>query len=196
MPVLQILIGGTSHTGKSTLAADLGKITRWPVESTDDMARHPGRPWPDVRPQVAEFYQSLSPATVHWFLKVHHENMWPLIRHRLETALGNKESLIVEGSALRPDRIADLQSDDVFACLLHASPERLTERMHIGSDYWNRDRDTRMIIDRFLERSIRDGKDLHKSARQHGLPIFDAEQPDLLAVVLNSLAQRSLRPNE
>lgn len=65
-----ILIAGTSHVGKSTFAARLTKALGCSLISTDSLARHPGRPWPTVRPAVAEFYSSLSPETIHWFLKV------------------------------------------------------------------------------------------------------------------------------
>ena len=39
-----ILIGGTSHTGKSTLARQLAEELGWNYLSTDQLARHPGRP--------------------------------------------------------------------------------------------------------------------------------------------------------
>lgn len=196
MRLRHILIGGTSHAGKSTLAAELGRRLRWPVDSTDAMARHPGRPWPQLRPQVGEFYRSLSPETIHWFLKVHHDNMWPLITQRLACVAADGGTLVLEGSALRPERMAALVSGDLFACLLHVAPDRLTERMYIASDYRNRDSDSRLIIDRFLERSIRDGSEVSESARQHGVPIFDAEQTDLPEAVFHALARQGAGPDE
>ena len=39
-----LLIGGPSHTGKSTLAETLAAELGWNHVSTDSMARHPGRP--------------------------------------------------------------------------------------------------------------------------------------------------------
>ncbi len=42
-----LLIGGTSHVGKSTLAARLASSLGWSTRSTDQLARHPGRPWRD-----------------------------------------------------------------------------------------------------------------------------------------------------
>ncbi|MBT9370189.1 hypothetical protein KLP42_09780 [Rhizobium sp. CSW-27] len=187
MGLRQILIGGTSHVGKSTLAARLAARLQWPVGSTDDMARHPGRPWPDPRPQVAEFYAGLSPETIHWFLKVHHDNMWPLITQRLASTAARQETLILEGSALRPERTTSLRSTELAAFLLHLSPERLVQRMHATSAYREQDRSRRMIIDRFIDRSLRDSADLQASARQHDVPILDAEQPDLLETVLDHI---------
>lgn len=43
-----ILIAGTSHVGKSTLAGLLSERLRCEAISTDSLARHPGRPWPGI----------------------------------------------------------------------------------------------------------------------------------------------------
>ncbi len=40
-----ILIGGSSHVDKSTLAQSLTAKLGWNYLSTDNLARHPGRPW-------------------------------------------------------------------------------------------------------------------------------------------------------
>ena len=59
-----VLIGGTSHVGKSTLSESLAARLGWTRISTDTLARHPGRPWkpaPEKVPDhVAEHYLSLS----------------------------------------------------------------------------------------------------------------------------------------
>ena len=60
-----ILIGGTSHIGKSTLGKALAIELKGEYIATDNLARHPGRPWSidksaTIKPHVAEYYQSLS----------------------------------------------------------------------------------------------------------------------------------------
>lgn len=40
-----LLIGGSSHVGKSTVAQSLASHLGWNYRSTDKLARHPGRPW-------------------------------------------------------------------------------------------------------------------------------------------------------
>ncbi len=42
--LIGILIGGTSHAGKSTLAQSLAAKLGWNYLSTDKLARHPGKP--------------------------------------------------------------------------------------------------------------------------------------------------------
>ena len=58
-----LLIGGTSHTGKSTLAQAVATRLNWQHQSTDKLARHPGRPWSvgsePISGEVAEHYLSL-----------------------------------------------------------------------------------------------------------------------------------------
>ncbi|MEL7238283.1 MAG: 2-phosphoglycerate kinase, partial [Planctomycetota bacterium] len=61
-PKSTLVIGGTSHAGKSTLAERLcppdGRILH-----TDTLGPHPGRPWPmpgkPVKPHVAAHYREL-----------------------------------------------------------------------------------------------------------------------------------------
>ena len=43
--VAVLVIGGTSHTGKSTLGHSLASDLGWRYLSTDIIARHPGRPF-------------------------------------------------------------------------------------------------------------------------------------------------------
>ena len=66
-PLLGILISGTSHVGKSTLAEKLAERLGWAGMSTDKLGRHPGRPWLAIPAPVAEFYSRLTPETIHWF---------------------------------------------------------------------------------------------------------------------------------
>ena len=79
-----VLIGGTSHVGKSTLSESLAARLGWDRVSTDTLARHPGQPWkpaPEKVPDhVAEHYLSLS---VDELLEdvLHHYgiNVWPKV---------------------------------------------------------------------------------------------------------------------
>ncbi|WP_316959625.1 hypothetical protein [Streptomyces sp. TRM68367] len=55
-----VLIGGTSHTGTSTVARAVAGRLGFACRSTDGLVRHPGRPWRtpehEVAPYVAEHY--------------------------------------------------------------------------------------------------------------------------------------------
>jgi len=169
-----LLIFGTSHVGKSTLAGRLGVELGWRTISTDGLGRHPGRPWPEVRPPVAEFYASLTDETVYWFLRAHHENMWPIIEETIRAVRGPGEGLVLEGSALRPELIADLDREKVLAVGLHADPAFLRDRMMSQSGYARRDDHGRLLIDRFITRSLRDNDQIVHDANRLGLRLLDA----------------------
>ena len=122
-----ILIGGSSHVGKSTLADSLAAKLGWTQISTDKLARHPGRPWQpepqQVPDHVAEHYLSLS---VHELIEdvLHHYkvNVWPQVE-AIVTATAtdtSKERIIVEGSALWPEFVATLRvcGDSKFVATL------------------------------------------------------------------------------
>ena len=79
-----ILIGGSSHVGKSTLAAALAAKLGWAQISTDKLARHPGRPWQPAQQQVpdhvAEHYLSLSVCALLEDVLHHYKvNVWPQV---------------------------------------------------------------------------------------------------------------------
>jgi len=62
-PIKLVLIGGTSHAGKSTPARRLAGDLGWDCLSTDQLARHPGRPWRADQPvpeDVVAHYRELS----------------------------------------------------------------------------------------------------------------------------------------
>ncbi len=171
-----ILIAGASHTGKSTLAGRIGAALNWPVLSTDGMARHPGRPWPEVRPEVAEFYDRLGDDTIHWFLRVHHQNMRPgLVRLLEDAALGNP--LVLEGSALRPDLLAMLRSDRVATICLTGQADVLAARIRTATGYDGLDPGQRRLVDRFITRSQRDNDLYREEAGDLGLLSADTGNP-------------------
>jgi 2-phosphoglycerate kinase len=186
-----ILIAGSSHVGKTTLARRLAETLGWNMVSTDRLGRHPGRPWPSVPQPVAEYYARLSPETIYWFLKVHHENMWPNIRRMIEGEIEAGRPLVLEGSALRPEFIAPLVSDAVAGICLHADADFLRERMRSEARYRQVDEPARAIMDKFIERSLRDNSEMHEAAMQHGITIVDVSDPQAVACLSDDLVRRA-----
>ncbi len=168
-----LLILGTSHVGKSTIAARLGQATKWPVIATDSLGRHPGRPWTGVPEPVLAFYVHLTGDTIDWFLRAHHQNMRPLIGAAIATARAAGHGFIMEGSALRPEYLDGWNIGEALTVCLYARPDMLRERIRAQSAYTTRSDRTRLCIDKFAERSIRDGQALVASARRHRVPVFE-----------------------
>jgi len=187
-----VLISGSSNVGKTTFATRLAQQLGCNVISTDSIARHPGRPWPDVRPPVAEYYSRLSHETIYWFLKVHHENMWPSIRQRIDAERRVQMPFVFEGSALRPEYIAPLISGELLGVFLYADNDSLRERMRSEAKYNHSDETRRSIIDKFIDRSLRDNSEMHAAARKHGVRVVDTSDDLAVATLFDEFVQRTL----
>ncbi len=168
-----LLLIGTSHVGKSTCASNVGSALGRPVVSTDALGRHPGRPWTGVPDAVLEFYHRLSDDAVHWFLKVHHENMRPLIGARITALREAGRGFVLEGAALRPEYLADWPVGDALAVCLHVETDVLRARIRQSSDYDRQGESMRLAIDKFTERSLRENDALAEAAVRLNVPVVD-----------------------
>jgi len=191
LPLFTILIAGTSHVGKSTLAGLLSEKLGCEAISTDSLARHPGRPWPGIPAPVEDYYTQLSAETIHWFLKVHHQNIWPLIRSLIDNTSGTGNPAIFEGAALRPEFISPLLGGTVAGVFLHAGNDFLLERMRSHAQYDDATASQRRIMDAFIERSLRENTEMLASAQQHHVPVVDVTKPQALETLVADLAARA-----
>jgi shikimate kinase len=173
-----LLIGGSSHCGKSTLAHRVSEALGWRMVSTDKLGRHPGRPWPSIPAPVEEFYDRLTDETIYWFLRVHHTNFWPLLAQTIEYERAAGGGFVLEGSALRPENVATLDDTGLVTVYLFADPDFLGERMRRESDYAQRDAKQQYRIDKFITRSLRDSAELHQAAEAQGFLCIDVADVD------------------
>ncbi|MDE2705500.1 MAG: AAA family ATPase [Gemmatimonadota bacterium] len=172
-----ILIGGSSHVGKSTLADSLAAKLGWTQISTDKLARHPGRPWPEPVPDhVAEHYLSLSVRELIEDVLHHYKvNVWPQVE-AIVTEIAtdtSKERIIVEGSALWPEFVATLDVANLAAVWLTASDAVFEQRIRAASQYRTKSQRERRIVDQFLKRSLLYNAQMMDSVREHGLVSMD-----------------------
>jgi 2-phosphoglycerate kinase len=135
-------------------------------------------------PQVAEYYSRLSDDTIHWFLKVHHENLWPRIEQIIEDRRRRPEPFVLEGAALRPEYIAPIEVGDVSPVLLYGENDLLRQRMIEGSRCENAARTSADIISKFIERSIRENDELLKAANEIGIRCVDVAVPGALDALM------------
>lgn len=138
---------------------------------------------------VLEFYRRLSDDAIHWFLKVHHENMRKLIGAEIEALRGAGDGFILEGAALRPEYLAEWQVGAALSVCLHVEPHALRDRIHRGSNYSQQSADMKFVIDRFTERSIRENDALADAAIKHRVQLVDVtdvSDADRLAKELSS----------
>ena len=181
-----ILIGGSSHVGKSTLAESLAARLGWTRISTDTLARHPGRPWrpapEEVPDDVAEHYLSRSANQLFEDVLHHYRiNVWPKVAaivasHSNETSAPR---IVLEGSALWPEFVTSLDFKRVAALWLTASEKLFRQRIHEESRYHSRPCQERMLVDKFLERTLVYNAHMIKVAGRHDFILVDVSQSDV-----------------
>ena len=191
-----ILIGGSSHVGKSTLGASLGARPGWTHISTDSLARHPGRPWsvePDkVRTHVAEHYLSLSVDELVADVLRHYRSMWPGIEALIAAHATDPDTdrLVLEGSALWPESVTALDIKGVAAIWLTASHDVFETRIKNASRLENKSGRDREMIEKFLARTLRYDEAMRRAVERLGLAGLDvgaSSGEDLTARVLKRL---------
>lgn len=182
-----LLIAGTSHVGKSTLADEIGKELGWEVVSTDKLARHPGRPWPKAPDHVAEFYRQLSDATIYQMLLHHHQNMRHGIERIVRSHQENELPFVFEGSALRPESIVDMLDAKMTAVCLYANDQFLRDRIYQQSSYVTLSDEHQLIIDKFTARSLTDNENTLKAAKEYRLDCVDVADDKAVADIQSQL---------
>lgn len=173
-----ILIGGTSHAGKSTLAQSLSTKLNWNYLSTDKLARHPGKPWiqpnKNFIPQhVVKHYKNLSPEALFLDVISHYEkNVLP----QVEKIVCSEEHLIIEGSALYPTLVEKLVCENgVKAIWLTGSDYLFQTRIYAESNFDNVSEDKKYLIEKFLQRTLLYNQRMMESIENLGFMYIDVE---------------------
>ena len=177
-----ILIGGSSHAGKSTLAQALANRLGWQYICTDTLARHPGRPW-QAKPQtvpahVAEHYLSLPVEELLADVLRHYKNLWPRIEALITTHATDPstERLVLEGSALWPESVATLDVEGVTAVFLTTSNTFFQTRIYNESSYAEATKQGQAMIEKFLARTQLYNKRMMTAVTHLNLPYLNIEQ--------------------
>ena len=191
-----ILIGGSSHAGKSMVSESLAAKMGWSYLSTDKLAAHPGRPWrrtpgEKVMDIVAEHYLNLSvDELIEDVLRHYRANVWPQVEELIESYVDDTSAngLVLEGSALWPEFATSLDFDKVSALWLTADEETFRQRIYINSRYSTKSPRERKMVDKFLERTIAYNARMVEAVRRRGFILVDVLESDVA-----ELAERCLR---
>lgn len=173
------MIGGTSHVGKSTTALAVAARLGGEALSTDKLARHPGRPWPTptwvVPDHVAEHYRTLTPDELIADVLAHYGHMWPMVREKIAARAADEraEPLVLEGSALWPELVADLDNPAVRAVWLTADDTLFDARIRRESRYDAADPAGRQLIESFAARTRLYNALMVDHVRRLGLPLVE-----------------------
>ena len=182
-----ILIGGTSHAGKSTLAQSIGRTLGWDCISTDRLARHPGRPWKTaqkaVSSHVADHYSLLSAEDLLADVLRHYQTMWPgisdIIRRHVDGS--SVEGLVLEGSALWPKSAASFRGKSVRAVWLTAHDDFLRQRIYAESRFDEATDQEKALIEKFLARTLLYNQRMMEEVGRLGLTSINVAEATSLA---------------
>ncbi|MGN6531034.1 MAG: hypothetical protein ACTHK0_04710 [Ginsengibacter sp.] len=185
-----VLIGGTSHTGKSTVAKFLAAKTAFNNLSTDSLARHPGRPWKErlreIPLHVQEHYCNLPVDELVRDVVKHYEKIWPIVQQVIET---NTNGLILEGSALLPKLIQQLNLKTITPVWLTATDAFLKDRVYKSGNYSNKSIKEKYLIDKFAERTIAFNRMILKETEEFNFPCLEVERFGKLQDLVNKCIQ-------
>jgi 2-phosphoglycerate kinase len=172
-----LLIGGTSHTGKSTLAGFLSSKLKLKSISTDSLARHPGRPWkemPEKIPMhVQEHYFNLSVNELLVDVVKHYEKIWPIVVSVIQS---DTNGLILEGSALLPKIIQQISGEKISAAWLTSTDSFLKQRIYKSSGYFHKTRTEKYLVDKFLNRTLAFNNQVMQEVKELNLPFVEVEK--------------------
>ena len=182
-----ILIGGSSHAGKSTVSETLADRLGWSYLSTDRLAAHPGRPWrrtpgDKVMDIVAEHYLSLSvDELMEDVLRHYRVNVWPKVVELIESHVDDASAngLVLEGSALWPEFATGLDFHRVGALWLTAAEETFRQRIYANSRYSTKSGREREMVDKFLQRTIAYDARMVEIVNRRRFKLLDVEQSDV-----------------
>lgn len=202
-----LLIGGSSHVGKSTLAQSLASHLRWNYCSTDKLARHPGCPWQakskEIPKHVADHYQLLSADELIEDVLYHYrKSVWLLIEDIVTSHAtdASSEKMVMEGSALLPELVITLNFDNISTIWLTASNEFLRRRIYTASQYETKSPYEKMLVDKFLERNRLYNDRIIAAVNRLGLVSLDVEDAstadELMSLCLSAFVNNtSQSPN-
>lgn len=195
-----VLIGGTSNTGKSTVAGRLAERLGFEHRSTDGLARHPGRPWRtpehEVPPHVAEHYATSAPDELLASVLAHYERLWPRNEELItDRARPGAAGLILEGSALLPERVARLTVPRTAAVWLTADDAVLRDRVRTAGRYARASEEERLLMDRFLARTHRFQTRTVEAVESLGLARLDVGGGRTVEELADAVMATAARPN-
>ncbi|WP_411097016.1 AAA family ATPase [Streptomyces sp. 020-2-3H-GM] len=195
-----VLIGGTSNTGKSTVAGRLAERLGFEHRSTDGLARHPGRPWRtpehEVPPHVAEHYATSTPDELLASVLAHYERLWPRIEELItDRARPGAAGLVLEGSALLPERVARFTVPRTAAVWLTADDAVLRDRVRTAGRYARASEEERLLMDRFLARTHRFQTRTVEAVESLGLARLDVGGGRTVEELADAVMATAARPN-
>ena len=144
-----------------------------------------------VPERVAEHYLCLTiNELLEDVLRHYRTNVWPKIEEVVASHLNDTSTtgIVLEGSALLPELVMNLDIDSIVAVWLTASEEVFRQRIQDESLYrWKSPRE-QLMIDKFLERTLAYNALLVDAVNQQGLTLVDVLQSNVTELIEGRLS--------
>ena len=131
---------------------------------------------------VAEHYLCLSvDDLIEDVLRHYKVNVWPKVEAIIasHTKDPSTTGIVVEGSALWPEFATNLDFQKTAATWLTATEVLFRQRIHAGSLYTSKSLQERIMIDKFLERTLAYNARMVEAVNRHDLPLKDVTQSNV-----------------
>lgn len=159
-----ILIGGTPGAGKTTLGSALATKLGVTSLTIDDLVTaaiavttpesHPGLHALRKGPHT-EYYTNSSVQQLIADATLRHEATWPMVRQLIRKYVMMGRGIVIDGWHIRPEWVAQLQMENVWAGWLVIDPKVLEEReRQQGVDFLKGSTDPEKMFRNFMGRSL------------------------------------------
>ncbi|MHB9130870.1 MAG: hypothetical protein ACYDBB_07230 [Armatimonadota bacterium] len=189
-----ILLGGAPMVGKSTIARKLAARLAYGCLSTDDLGQASGtvttaQEYPAFHYMdgidYREYYVSRSVENLIADAARNHTAIWPGISRVITAHATWGDPVVIEGWALSPLRVAELDAPHVVSLWLIASDAVLESRVRAATDFYGGASDEAAMIRHYVALSEWYNQRIREEAASVGLPIIQVtihSSPDLIQV--------------
>lgn len=202
-----IYIGGPPMVGKTMVARILASRLQYGCVSTDDIGAaitaatdtnsHPEFHYMSAQDH-RDYYANTEIQKLIRDINEYHVALWPALRAVFNNHITWGTPVILEGWALRPDYVTELQGD-VAGLFLVADNDLLEKRIY-SSPFSEGARDRDGMLRGYLERSIWYSSDIQTQISRLGTPVIhvteDMNPEELAHSCLGILSEVQVSPNE
>jgi len=198
-----ILIGGAPLTGKTTVAIRLATRLGFACMSTDDIsaalrAITTSETHPDLHPMGGQdyrtYYVRTSPKKLIHDADFQLQATWPAVAAVIREHATWRVPAVIEGWALRPEWVAEMELPEVASIWLLADDETIRQRLLADADFLRWASNKEKLIEHFVARSIWYNRLIAESAARIRMPTITIPPTASPDEIYKSCLQRILGP--
>lgn len=197
-----VLIGGAPGVGKTTLGRALAaRIDATSLTVDDLLTAAQAVTTPESHSGLhvmahgdsIEYFTTNSVARLIEDASTQHEATWPAIERVVRKRARWGPRIVIDGWALRPDKVAALGLENVFSLWLVVDRKVLEERERANAGYFDRSRDPERMLQNFLGRSLWHNDVIERQAAELRLDILRQDGHASVDVLCSKAMERIQR---